>query len=65
MLMRRSRLVVVTLLLLVGLAWIGQGSGAIAGSAMSGQMMWALIGAVLIVVGLIVGAREVTRRPAA
>ena len=63
--MRRSRLVVVTLLLLVGLAWIGQGSGAIAGSAMSGQMMWALIGAVLIVVGLIVGAREVTRRPAA
>ena len=63
--MRRSRLVVVTLLLLVGLAWIGQGSGAIAGSAMSGQTMWALIGAVLIVVGLIVGAREVTRRPAA
>lgn len=63
--MRRSRLVVAALLSLVGLAWIGQGSGAIAGSAMSGQTMWALIGVVLIVIGVLIGAREVSRRPAA
>jgi len=61
--MRRSRLVVATVLLLVGLLWIGQGMGMVAGSPMSGQSMWAIVGGVLVVGGLIVGARELTRRP--
>jgi len=61
--MRRSRLVVATVLLLVGLLWIGQGMGMVAGSPMSGPSMWAIVGGVLVVGGLIVGARELTRRP--
>ncbi len=47
--MRRSRLVVALLLVLVGLLWIGQGVGAIAGSAMTGSSFWAIVGAALIV----------------
>ncbi len=62
--MRKSRLAAAALLLLVGLLWIGQGTGAVAGSAMSGQSMWALVGGVLVVVGLVIGVRELTRRPA-
>jgi hypothetical protein len=37
---------------LLGGLWIGQGVGILAGSIMSGQMMWAIIGLVLVVVGL-------------
>jgi hypothetical protein len=62
--MRKSRLAAAALFLLVGLVWIGQGIGAVAGSAMSGQPMWALVGGVLVVIGLIIGARELARRPA-
>jgi hypothetical protein len=61
--MRRSRLAVAAVLLLVGLIWIGQGTGTVAGSAMSGQAMWAVVGGVLVVVGLVMGLRELMRRP--
>ncbi len=44
------RLVAAVLMLLVGFVWIGQGTGLIGGSAMSGQPIWAAIGAVLVVV---------------
>jgi len=37
--------------LLIGLVWIGQGTGLLPGSVMSGQSMWAIIGLVLVVVG--------------
>jgi hypothetical protein len=37
--------------LLIGLVWIGQGVGLLPGSVMSGQMMWAIIGLVLVLVG--------------
>jgi len=37
--------------LLIGLVWIGQGIGLLPGSVMSGQLMWAIIGLVLVVVG--------------
>ena len=36
---------------LIGLVWIGQGLGLLKGSAMTDQSMWAIIGAVLVVVG--------------
>jgi hypothetical protein len=62
--MRKSRLALAAALLIVGALWIGQGTGAVAGSAMTGQSMWTLVGAVLIVVGLVVGIRELSRRPA-
>jgi len=61
--MRRSRLLVAVILLLVGLFWIGQGSGMIAGSAMSGSSFWAVVGIVLVVGGLVIGVREVIGRP--
>jgi MYXO-CTERM domain-containing protein len=38
-------------LVLVGLVWIGQGLGMISGSSMSGQPIFAVLGAVLIVLG--------------
>ncbi len=61
--MRKSRLGIAAVLLVVGLLWIAQGTGTIAGGAMGGQSMWALIGGVLVAVGLIVVARELIRRP--
>ena len=62
--MRRSRLAVAAVLLIVGVLWIGQGTGTVAGSAMSGQSMWGLVGGVLVVVGLVIGVRELVRGPA-
>ncbi len=41
----------VTLVLLGGV-WLGQGIGLLPGSFMSGQLMWAIIGLVLVVIGV-------------
>jgi preprotein translocase subunit SecG len=62
--MRWLRLVVAAILLLVGVVWIGQGTGTVAGSAMSGQSMWAFVGGALVVAGLAIGAWELIRGPA-
>lgn len=62
--MRRPRLLVSAILVLLGLAWIGQGSGAIGGSAMSGNSFWAVAGVILVVVGLVIAVREMIGRPA-
>ena len=59
--MRPIRLVLAGILVLLGLGWIGQGLGFLPGSLMSGQAIWALIGAVLLVLGIVLAARE-TRR---
>jgi hypothetical protein len=56
--MRLSRLIVAAVLLVVGLVWIGQGSGAIAGSAMSGTSFWAAAGVVLVILALVIVVRE-------
>ncbi len=56
--MRASRLIIALLVALVGLAWIGQGTGIIGGSAMSGSSFWAIVGLVLIVVAGVIAARE-------
>jgi hypothetical protein len=37
---------------LLGGVWVGQGVGILPGSIMSGQIMWAIIGLVLVIVGL-------------
>lgn len=42
------KLIGAILLLLMGLVWLGQGLGFIPGSFMTGQLMWAIIGAILI-----------------
>ena len=61
--MRPSRLVVAVILALIGLVWIGQGSGMLGGSAMSGSPFWAVVGIVLIALAVAIVVRE--RRPAA
>jgi hypothetical protein len=40
------------ILVLLGAVWIGQGFGVILGSFMTGQMIWAIIGLFLVVIGL-------------
>jgi len=46
-----ARYVVAAVLILVGLLWIGQGLGMISGSGMSGQTIFAILGAALVVGG--------------
>lgn len=56
--MKKTALVVVgAVLVLAGVTFGLQGLGVIGGSAMSGKTVWALIGPVLAVVGLVVLAR--------
>jgi hypothetical protein len=59
--MRPLRLLVAAILVVVGLAWIGQGLGFLPGSLMSGNAFWAVVGAVLLVVGIVIGGRELRR----
>ena len=56
--MRLSRILVAAVVFLVGLVWIGQGTGRIAGGAMSGVSFWAAVGVVLVVLAAGVVARE-------
>jgi hypothetical protein len=62
--MRSSRLVVGLVLALLGVLWVGQGVGLIVGSFMTGSGVWAVIGAILLVVAGVLLALEV-RRPRA
>ncbi|MCU1451817.1 MAG: hypothetical protein JWP02_3987 [Acidimicrobiales bacterium] len=58
-----ARLIIGILLCLTGVVWIGQGVGAIGGSFMTGQVVWAVIGAVALFFGaaLLVGVRRARR----
>ena len=58
-----ARTVVGAILLVVGLVWILQGTGALGGSFMSGEAIWAVIGVVVGLVGvaLLVGAARARR----
>jgi hypothetical protein len=49
-------------LILVGLVWIGQGIGIIHGSFMTGDAVWAFIGSVTLVVGLVLIGVAASRR---
>jgi hypothetical protein len=46
------RAIVGGLFSLVGLLWIGQGVGLVPGSFMTGDMFYAILGAILLVVGI-------------
>ena len=45
-----AKLIAGVLVGLLGIVWLGQGVGLIRGSFMTGQAMWAIIGAVLVVI---------------
>jgi hypothetical protein len=52
------------LLVLMGLIWTLQGLDVLKGSAlMSGKMLWAIIGSIVALVGVLVVARAVRARP--
>jgi hypothetical protein len=61
--MYRHRAVLAFVLVAAGLVWIGQGTGRLAGrSFMVGDPRWTVIGGVCVVVGLVLGWRELRRR---
>jgi hypothetical protein len=47
-----GRLVIGLILCAVGAVWFGQGIGAIGGSFMTGQAIWAVFGAIAVLIGL-------------
>ena len=50
--MQRTRWAVIAVVVLVGLVWIGQGTGLLQGSSfMVGDPFWAIAGIVLVVAG--------------
>ena len=61
--MQRTRWIVIAVLVLVGLVWIGQGSGLLQGSSsMVGDPFWAFAGAALVVAGFLLAAWTIRRR---
>ena len=51
------------LLILLGGLWLLQGVGIIGGSVMTGQTFWAIVGAILLLVGIVLCALGVRQRP--
>jgi hypothetical protein len=59
----RIRWIITGILIVVGAVWIGQGLGLVRGSGfMDGDRTWALIGAALVVAGLVVGWTAIRAR---
>ena len=56
----RVRLVAGVVLVVIGAVWFGQGIGAIGGSFMTGEVLWAVIGVIAMFLGgsLVAGARR-------
>jgi hypothetical protein len=48
----RAQVVIAIILLIVGVVWVGQGVGLIHGSFMTGEALWAVIGAIAILIAL-------------
>ena len=63
--MQRTRWAVIAVLVLVGLVWIGQGTGLLQGSSsMVGDPFWAFAGLVLVAASVILAVLTVRRRGA-
>ena len=62
--MKTFQLIAGAVFVLLGLVWFLQGVGVLGGSAMSGSSLWAVVGPVVAVVGivLVVAARRPARR---
>jgi hypothetical protein len=60
----RSRWIIAAVLSLIGIVWIGQGTGVIRGSGfMTDDIRWAITGVVLLVAGVVVAWTAVRARP--
>lgn len=60
----RSRMFAAVALILVGLVWIGQGTGVLQGSSfMVGEPGWAVAGVGMAAAGVLVGAWRLIRPP--
>ena len=63
--MQRTRGILVTVLVLVGAVWIGQGTGLLRGSSpMVDEPLWVVAGAVLVVAAALVALDGIRRRRA-
>ena len=63
--MQRTRWAVNAVIVLVGLVWIGQGTGLLRGSSfMVGDPFWAFAGLALVVAGAVLAAVTLRRRRA-
>ena len=61
--MQRARWAVIAVVMLVGLVWIGQGTGLLQGSSfMVGDPFWAIAGLVLVAAGAALAAVSLRRR---
>jgi len=56
--MRPSRIVLALILGFVGVVWLGQGTGLIGGSMMTGSAFWAVAGLALLVIAAVITAVE-------
>jgi hypothetical protein len=62
----RTRWIIAALCIVIGAVWFGQGTGFFKGSGfMDGSTVWAVIGAGLVLIGLVVGWTAFRTRPKA
>lgn len=62
----RGRMITTALLIVVGLVWVGQGTGLLAGSGfMVGDARWAAIGVTMVAIGVVLGLSAFRARPRA
>ena len=59
--MRWILVVVGIVLVLLGGLWFLQGIGILGGSVMTGQTFWAVVGVILLIVGIVLSARGLRR----
>jgi hypothetical protein len=61
--MRWIMVVIGVVLFLLGGLWLLQGMGVLAGSLMTGQTFWAIVGLVLLIVGAVLCVVGLRRKP--
>ena len=60
---RPVALVLGDILVVIGLIWFFQGIGVLGGSVMSGVVLWAVIGPIVAVLGIVLIVRAQRRKP--
>ena len=62
----RTRWIIAAVLIIIGAAWMGQGLGLLPGTGfMDGDLKWAVIGAILVIAGIVVAWTAFRMRPSA